>query len=282
MFNPNQNQIIEATTKVHIKPTKSQLKAVIMPSEIKTQFNKLQFKSILLIHLSAMFLMCLIVITGNYFLDDKFLNQGRFYLNKNLNQVITHYFSSSTFLVIAIILIFFWTLVLILNLINLSSLKIDRKRYKISIVNGDSKIPFTITKIYHKTIKKPIIINWLLIPIYLFSGLFIGIIYAINSVYYHFNTEFAWNVKNMATGLAIVLAILFLIHMALLLFLKSSKAKIDAYYGYELMGLEKQIILKQQTNKRCLIIFLLLLIPLTIIWILIRKVRNKPIFFNWS
>lgn len=271
MPNTSENKDFETMVKVNIKPTKSELKSVVIPNEIKKEFIKSNLKSMLLISLSTILLMFFILIICNHFLDNKVLNKLLFYFSKNLNKEIIQYFLSQTILVISITLIFILTLVWILNLINLKNLKIDLKRYKISILNNDSWIPFSITKIYKKIIKKPIIINWLLIFIYLLTGLFVCVIYSLKDIYNHFNAQFNWDVKNITIYLGITIGILFLIHIVLLRFLKLSKDRIDAYYGYEIISLENQIILKKQTNKRCLIIFLLLLVPLIIIWILIRK-----------
>lgn len=168
------------------------------------------------------------------------------------------------------------SIVMIKALIDLNHILIDVKRYKSELLMGRERIPFFITKSYKKIVKRHIYLNWTCFGIYLYGGLTTLILFLVNK-----SDKVQLDSEIMI--FIVILSLTAIIQIISLVFNYSRKGNIDSFYGYEIIPIDQQIVLKKSANKFCMLIFFTILaIVLFVIFIpyfIMRKKSDKKLWW---
>lgn len=150
---------------------------------------------------------------------------------------------------------------------------------------GSTIIPNFIINSYKKMHMRTIIINWIAFPSYFFGAIIIGILYSLskldNPKIFGF-ILLTVKIKDLSTEIiifTIVLFSIFFLQILNIIFIRKRKANIIGFYGYEIVNPSELEVLKKKINRRCFIIFLILIVTLTFIIsvpiLLLRRLRKK-------
>ncbi|PPE06303.1 MSC_0882 family membrane protein [Mesoplasma corruscae] len=168
-------------------------------------------------------------------------------------------------------------IVIIVNLIRLSHLTSDIKRYRAELIMGRERIPLFLLNTYKKIIKNYIYLNWICITIYLYSSIIAGVLFGINQAIK------SPNINTTVIICLVILGVTIVFHILALIFNYKRKGNIDAYYGYEIVTIEQQLLLRKEANKFCMIFFFTILLiigfVITIPILLVRKKQNKKLLW---
>ncbi|AOG60257.1 hypothetical protein SHELI_v1c03020 [Spiroplasma helicoides] len=210
-------------------------------------------------------------------------SEDQAFMGVKRNQVLYPFFSIFFLLISS----FFW----FISITDYSLLVSNVKKYIISLVNGQEQVPYFITRNYRSLLARSIYINWIAFSTYIVGSISLGILYGFQSIYNNHKDEkimfFFWEIgkmKSFQTDITINIIVLFVTlggHILNIVSSRNRKNNIIGYYGFEILPQTEIIAIKKKANKRCLIIFIvvvcLILFLIIIPWLIIRKKKGKSL-----
>lgn len=164
----------------------------------------------------------------------------------------------------------------LMAIIDQVNLKIDLRSYKSDLLMKIEKIPYFLIKNYRNLLVRPIYLNWLAAVTYLGLGVTIGIFYIIRAA-----SKGSIKLETELIIMFCLLGIMFFIQVVTLIQTRASKGRITSYYGYEIVSFDEAKALKKTANRRCLVLFLILLsvvlFVVVIPYLILRRSKGKRV-----
>lgn len=156
------------------------------------------------------------------------------------------------------------------------NLKVDLRSYKSDLLMKIEKIPYFLIKNYRNLLVRPIYLNWLAAITYSGLGITIGIFYIIRAA-----SKGSVKLETELIIMFCLLGLMFFIQVVTLIQTRASKGRITSYYGYEIVPFDEAKALKKTANRRCLVLFLILLtltlFVVVIPYLILRRSKGKRI-----
>ncbi|WP_051350887.1 MSC_0882 family membrane protein [[Acholeplasma] multilocale] len=219
--------------------SKKELDSVEIPREIakEIKFEKFRIFGILfigfIITFISIFFMCLdlIKIEGK----DNFLGMNPDY--------VPSYVGMMFLLALGIVM-------LLMGIVDQGHILKDVKRYKADLIMGREKIPYFIKRNYKALLARPIYVNWAAFFIYIFGGITIGIMYAVQAI-----SKGSVNIKTEIIIMISIEIATLILHVLSLIFNRARMGNLHVYYDRDILPFEQIKDIKKRANRTCLILF---------------------------
>lgn len=245
--------------------TRVELAHVDIPQQIVKEIRAEKFRLFYIMFINSLFLVVGLFFSFVYFLAP-IVNEAKL-------KIPLKYIPHPAF---TIALSVFGLIFVMISLVDQVNLKIDLRSYKSDLLMKIEKIPYFLIKNYKNLLIRPIYLNWLATFTYIGPAITIGVFYLIRWV--------TSNYEQLGTELIIMfclMGVMFFMQVVTLIQTYARKGRITSYYGYEIIAFDEAKALKKNANRRCFVLFLimltLLLFVVMIPYFILRRRRRRGI-----